>query len=420
MKKFLSLLLACAMVFSLAACGETKAPGGSQSGSGSMASGENQSDFAADVNFLPDNATDLAQELLGFANTTALLTVNGQAVSAEKYLYWLGNMAGYYSYLYSMYGMSLDLDEEMEDGSTYGDALKEMAYQNCALLAVTEELAEEMGVALDEEDYADLIAQREADIESAGGEEDYALNLQAMGISDRSYFEMDRVTALYDKIKEKYEADALTALTEAEVLAYAEEQDLLSAKHILILTQDAETGEELDEEAKAEAKAKAEDILAQLKAGGDFDTLMQENSQDTGLASYPDGYTFTAGEMVTEFEEATRALEIGGMSQELVESPYGYHIILRQSPDNDSTRADMAEEKFNDLVQERMDSAEIVKAAEYDTFTAGDYYNALLDYQSALLAENAEAESDGGDTGDDSGELPAEDLDETPAEDAGE
>lgn len=391
MKKILSMLLCGAMIFSLAACGE-KTPAGSDAPSAETPTAS--AGVTAGVEFLPDNETDLAEKLLGFSNQTALLTINGEAVSAEAYLYWLGNMTAYYSYIYSMYGSSLDLDAEMGDGTTYGDAMKQIARDNCLLLAVTPALAEELGVALDEDDMAKLISEREEDITSAGSEEEYAKNLQAMGISDRVSFELSAATELYDKMKEAYAEQTAASLTAEEMNTYIEENDLLGAKHILLLTKDPTTGEEYDDAAKAEAKAKAEEILEQLKQGGDFDALMQEYSEDSGLESYPDGYTFSAGEMVTEFEDATRALEIGAFTQELVESSYGYHIILRQSADTDETRQEAAEEKFNTMVQEKMDSAEVVEAAEYSSFTAGDYYNKLLEYQNELLAEEDVSDSE--------------------------
>ena len=48
------------------------------------------------------------------------------------------------------------------------------------------------------------------------------------------------------------------------------------------------------------------------------------------------GYVFTAGEMVAEFEEGTRALEFGAVSG-IVESSYGYHIIMRVELDPKAT-----------------------------------------------------------------------------------
>lgn len=94
----------------------------------------------------------------------------------------------------------------------------------------------------------------------------------------------------------------------------------ISAKHILI--------EAADESAKAEALTKIKEIKAKIDAGEDFDKLMKEFSTDPGLQTQPNGYTFTKGEMVPQFEEAAFALEVGKVSG-IVETDYGYHIIKR-------------------------------------------------------------------------------------------
>ena len=83
------------------------------------------------------------------------------------------------------------------------------------------------------------------------------------------------------------------------------------AKHILIRTVD-DSGEPLPEEEQAAARATAEDLLAQIRAADDpiatFDQLMNENSEDPGLTSYPDGYLAVPGDMLQEFEDASLAL----------------------------------------------------------------------------------------------------------------
>ena len=93
---------------------------------------------------------------------------------------------------------------------------------------------------------------------------------------------------------------------------------------------------------KAEKKAKADEIYKELAAITDqselmkrFAELKEEYCEDTGKTAYPDGYTFTEGKMVPEFENAVKALEAYEVS-EPVQSDYGYHIILRLPDDPDS------------------------------------------------------------------------------------
>ena len=88
----------------------------------------------------------------------------------------------------------------------------------------------------------------------------------------------------------------------------------------------------LPDEELVNARELAESLLERLLAGEDFDTLMAEYGEDPGMRANPDGYTFTSGMMVQEFEEGTLALEIGEIS-DVIETVHGYHIILRIEPD---------------------------------------------------------------------------------------
>lgn len=81
-----------------------------------------------------------------------------------------------------------------------------------------------------------------------------------------------------------------------------------------------------DKNLDAQVKAKAEDILAKVKAGGNFADLAKQYSQDSSAANGGDLGFFGKGQMVTEFENAAFALQVGQVS-DLVKSKYGYHII---------------------------------------------------------------------------------------------
>jgi hypothetical protein len=76
-----------------------------------------------------------------------------------------------------------------------------------------------------------------------------------------------------------------------------------------------------------QTRAKAEDVLKRVRAGGDFAALAKEFSSDnTNKEKGGDLGWFGRGEMVKQFEDAAFALQPGQVS-EVVETPYGFHII---------------------------------------------------------------------------------------------
>lgn len=75
------------------------------------------------------------------------------------------------------------------------------------------------------------------------------------------------------------------------------------------------------------AKEKAEDLLAQIRAGGDFANLARNNSDDPGSAGNGGDLGWVEpGIMVPPFEEAAFALERDQVS-EPVRTDFGFHII---------------------------------------------------------------------------------------------
>ena len=95
-----------------------------------------------------------------------------------------------------------------------------------------------------------------------------------------------------------------------------------------------DSGNAVSQGEKDKAYQEAQDILNKLAnySGDDFeayfDELMAEYNEDEGAAVFPDGYLFTEGEMTSAFEDAVINLEENEFSG-IVESSYGYHIILR-------------------------------------------------------------------------------------------
>lgn len=126
-------------------------------------------------------------------------------------------------------------------------------------------------------------------------------------------------------------AATLTPSPSQETLgAYAAGLEYLAAKHILLQTWDPNGGEVYDD---ATAKALAQnilDVLAKDPTAQQFENLRLTFDDDAGQPA--EGYLFRPGEMVDEFESATKQLAVGTYTAEAVKSVYGYHIILRLDP----------------------------------------------------------------------------------------
>jgi peptidyl-prolyl cis-trans isomerase D len=88
-----------------------------------------------------------------------------------------------------------------------------------------------------------------------------------------------------------------------------------------------------------EVKAKAEKVLKEVKAGGDFAALAKKYSEDEASAKQGgDLDFFPKGKMMPEFDEAAFKLQPGEVS-DLVKTQYGYHIIKVTDKKPASTRS---------------------------------------------------------------------------------
>jgi peptidyl-prolyl cis-trans isomerase D len=102
--------------------------------------------------------------------------------------------------------------------------------------------------------------------------------------------------------------------------------DQVKVRHILIKTPLPAPGQKEDEKAVNDARAKADDVLKQLKAGGDFAKLAEKYSEDTTAKAGGELGWIQRGRTVPEFEKVAFSLPKGQIS-DLVKSSYGFHII---------------------------------------------------------------------------------------------
>src|SRR5215813_12554528 len=156
-----------------------------------------------------------------------------------------------------------------------------------------------------------------------------------------------------------YEEESLAKsvkASQAEIDEYmkAHPEEQVHARHILISVKsaDAPTEEGLD---KTAARAKAEEVLKRVKAGENFEALAKEYSTDPGSKDNGgDLGWFGRGRMVPDFEKAAFALQPGQVS-EIVESPFGFHIIKvegRRNGDPQAAAQEVEQEKEKKLIDE--------------------------------------------------------------------
>jgi len=101
----------------------------------------------------------------------------------------------------------------------------------------------------------------------------------------------------------------------------------VNVRHILIKSPLPGPDNKVDQKAVDAAQAKAQDVLKQVKVGGNFADLAKKYSEDPGSAKNGGSLGWIGkGRTVPEFEKVAFSLPKGATS-DLVKSSYGFHII---------------------------------------------------------------------------------------------
>jgi len=159
----------------------------------------------------------------------------------------------------------------------------------------------------------------------------------------KAFFERNKATytnSIPEKRKVKYvlidvnKIEGQTQVSRVDLQSYYDQHqdeyrapEQVNVRHILIKTPLPGTDGKVDPKGVEEARKKAEDVLKQVKAGGNFAELATKYSEDTGSAKNGGSLGWIGrGRTVPEFEKVAFSLPKGGTS-DLVQSSYGFHII---------------------------------------------------------------------------------------------
>ena len=329
----------------------------------------------------------LCYEATGVAPDAIVASLNGNGASADLVAYWIGYDVSYLnSYMQYYTGSSINWDDTLSDGMSVADYVKASVLSSVKQHLVLENLANKYGVTLTEGQESAMADSDQTYIDQYGSEEAFEEEIAKLGMRRETYDRVARSNYLYQNLYELYNTEGSALYASDEDLAvYAADQNYITADHILLSTKDLTTGEALTDEQKAEKKALAEEIKQKLDAcEGDIDELTalfqelaDQYSEDPGRETYPTGYTFTTGSMVQEFEDAAYALSEGEVS-EVVESSFGYHILLRLPLDKSAAADEVREEYFTNFIAEQVDAAAMATSADYDKLDPQTIYEAIV------------------------------------------
>ncbi len=261
-------------------------------------------------------------------------------------------------YLYYYYQMDISTvpafwDEyyDEENQITWTDYINT---EFCNML-IAMEFCKEHGISVNDESVAEDIDQLVQDyVDEAGSKDLLNIELAEYGADYDMLVEYLRSYQYISLMQEYLVSDGTLAVSDEEILEYlsdywnfdyilfetvdssgnplvdediTDEQakehflsNYVTVKHVLYLTQD------LDEDKKTEKKDKADAALAAIQSGEKQFSDYEDDNEDSNIE-----YTFTYGEMVSEFEKAAFEMQPG--ETRVVETTHGYHLMMKEELD---------------------------------------------------------------------------------------
>ena len=321
--------------------------------------------------------------LATFAPDTVMATTAAGALTWADLFIFLHRTV---SNLLHSYGNSFDWNDGADTGSSLADLVMDYSTEEALSFLAYLYGFNSLGFSLSADDLRELTEELDELVEMYGGMDELEHSLRENG----GFYNFELFEKLYKieytigfLINELYGENA-SAFPDDRAAAYAEDNGYMMAMHILRLKIEGDNT----------PFEESEEILAQLELHRDsndlynvFFSLMNEHSEDGGLHSNPYGYLFLFHEMVEPFSIASASLKEGEMSG-IVETVYGYHIILRVPIDYDdipfgfanagiyrTLRQAAALEEFDLLMTSWLEALNVEFTSEYNSIDLAAIFN---------------------------------------------
>lgn len=284
----------------------------------------------------------------GCGATVNAMTFGSVKITSNMFCYWMSKYKA--MYLYSMFGTTTDNPQywssKMTDTVTIGDYLGAMAVSQIMQNAILLGLFDEYGLSLGNDKLNEIDSAVNTKIQQAGSKSALNSALSPYGVNVKMLKDIYIAEAKISAVQDYLIGDnGINAATDEEVDKYFTE-NYYRCKHILIRTdvryEKDENGEpvvndegtayktiELTEEEKQSQRELAKDLELRVASGEDFDALVLQYSEDTGMQHFDDGYYITSActFLPAEITKAVMSMKPGEVKT--VETSYGISIVKR-------------------------------------------------------------------------------------------
>lgn len=269
-------------------------------------------------------------------DSNAVATVNGEKITQKQLDQMVSEMKKYYA----AQGLTFDEKKDPEMLKT----LNAMTLEQLITQTILIQEAKKLGVQVTSDDvnkemkkYKDQMTEEKFrdyleknQLTETRLKEMVEKDLYLLGLQNKLLEEVKPVSD--DQVRDYYEKNKKEFVT----------RESYQVRHILAMTD----GKEGDKgKIDLEAKTKILAVLEELKQGKDFAEAARAKSEDPGTAPEGGLLSFSPGDVVPEFEAATKGLKPGGITMEPVKTAYGYHLIKLEkiTPEKQKTLEEVKE-----------------------------------------------------------------------------
>ena len=301
----------------------------------------------------------------------ALLTVDGEKVTAEEYLYYVAQSGLNYHYMlsYSGAGDSVDWDMPLDETGTVTlrDSVLAQARQAVVQNAVIRRMAKDADITPTQTEL-DRFRQQLDQLRAQYGD-DFRQVLKQYGLTETLWETLYTTSCLALHLQEAYVSGALRP-DDAALTELVADHGLAMARSLFVSTA------YMDETGIAKAKADAQGYQKRILAAEDPAAELAAINTELGVAEAEN----TASVYHCGHEGETDAvclalkdLQVGELSA-LVETDEGFYLLLRQEMDMDT----VAKVQFSEDLEEAMAAAQVRESKNMARVDVGAFVESMM------------------------------------------